>query len=137
MHNTVLKMGRAAAIAALALSGPAFAAGQVGQTAFQDPVTGRLRNPTAAEAQQLNDLRKADRDARRAAPDAAVAQAPVRQANGAVHAMLGEDSMTYSVMTRNASGELVMQCVTGEDAAQKTLSTPATTPSKEHQHEAE
>jgi hypothetical protein len=42
------------ALAALALSSSAFAAEQVGQTCSRIRRTGELRNPTAAEAKQLN-----------------------------------------------------------------------------------
>jgi hypothetical protein len=138
MHNSVFSMSRVVAIATLALSGSAFAAGQDGQTVFKDPQTGKLRNPTATEAKQLNDLRAAQRAAAAAerkatfAPQANVASL---QRNGVVQAFLDEESISYSVMTRDASGQLVLQCVTGATAAKETMSIPATTESKEHQHE--
>jgi hypothetical protein len=138
MHNTVFSMCRVVAIAALALSGSAFAAGQDTQTVVKDPLTGKLRNPNAAEAKELGDLRAAQRatavNERKAsgAPQANVANL---QKNGVVQAFLDEESISYSVMTRDANGELVLQCVTGETAAKKTMSTPATTQSKEHEHE--
>ena len=142
MHKQVLMMSRVAAIAALALSGSAFAAGQDGQTVFKDKATGQLRNPTPAQAQELNDKREQDRAARKAAEasQAAASGKPapgteIVYSNGMVQTVLGEDSISYSVMTRNAKGELVLQCVTGADAAKNTLSTPATTQPKEHQHE--
>lgn len=138
MSNTVFSICRVAAIATLALSGSAFAAGQEAQTVFKDPVTGKLRNPTATEAKQLNDLRSAQRAAAVAARKASGApQANVAnlQKNGAVQVYTDEDSISYSVMTRDAAGELVLQCVTGASAAKTTMSTPATTHSKEHQHE--
>lgn len=138
MHNNVLRMSRMAAIAALALSGSAFAAGQEGQTVFKDPVTGRMREPTAADVQELNAARSAERAAAAAERKASKAPAtgvPVRQSNGAIQITPDEGSMTYSVMTRNAAGELVLQCVTGAASAQAALSAPATTNSKEHQHE--
>lgn len=142
MHKQVLLMSRVVAIAALALSGSAFAAGQDGQTVFKDPVTGKFRNPTADEAKQLNDLRAADKAAAKAerkqsnvAAKGAPAGTAVRQANGIIQGTLDEESMTYSVMTRNAEGELVLQCVTGAESAKTAMSTPATTVSKEHKHE--
>lgn len=141
MHK-LFKMGRVAAIATLAVSGSAFAAGQDGQTVFKDAATGQLRNPTAAQAKELNDLREQDRAARSAAETSARAAAgkpavgaEIIHPNGMVQVVLGEDSISYSVMTRNDKGELVLQCVTGADAANKTLSTPVTVQSKEHQHE--
>ncbi|MDB5907766.1 MAG: hypothetical protein JWP34_1880 [Massilia sp.] len=138
MHNTVFSMRHVVAIAALALSGSAFAAGQDGQTVFKDPQTGKLRNPTAEEAKQLNDLRAAQRAAganERKASGAPQANVARLQANGVVQAFVDEESISYSVMTRNAAGELVLQCVTGATAAKEVMSTPATTESKEHQHE--
>ena len=137
MHN-LFSMSRVVALAALALSGSAFAAGQDGQTVFKDPLTGQLRNPNAAEAKQLNDLRAAQRAAAAAerkasgAPQANVANL---QKNGVVQAFLDEESISYSVMKRDANGQLVLECVTGATAAKETMSTPATIESKEHQHE--
>jgi hypothetical protein len=137
MHN-LFSMSRVVALAALALSGSAFAAGQDGQTVFKDPLTGQLRNPNATEAKQLNDLRAAQRAAAAAerkasgAPQANVAKL---QKNGVVQAFLDEESISYSVMKRDANGQLVLECVTGATAAKETMSTPATIESKEHQHE--
>lgn len=142
MQKQVLSMSRVVAIAALALSGSAFAAGQASQTAFKDPATGRMREPTASEQQELQAARAAERAAMkaegaaaRAAAKAPAAGVPVRQSNGAIEITPDEDTMTYSVMTRNAAGELVLQCVTGAASAQTAMSTSATTESKEHQHE--
>jgi hypothetical protein len=139
MHISVLTMSRVAAIAALALSGSAFAAGQEGQTVFKDAATGQLRNPTAAQAKELNDQRAADRAANalaRKSKTSVPVGAAVRQANGIIRGEPDEESISYSVMTRNADGELVLQCVTGASAVKETLSTTAsTTESKEHQHE--
>lgn len=129
------------AVATLALSATAFAAGQdaqVGQTAFKDPVTGKMRNPTAAEAKQLNDLRAAQRAADVAARKASGApQANVArmQSNGILTADLDESSMSYSVVRRTAHGALEHDCVTGDHAAAKTLSTPVSTQPKEQQNE--
>jgi hypothetical protein len=87
-------------------------------------------------AQQLNVARRpraaaAERKAA-GAPQANVANL---QKNGVVQAFLDEDSISYSVMTRDADGKLVLQCVTGATAAKETMSIPATIESKEHQHE--
>ena len=129
------------AVAALALSAAASAAGQdaqASQTAFKDPVTGKMRNPTAAEAKQLNDLRAAQRASQVAARTAAGApQANVIrvQKNGIVAAHLDEESVSYSVVRRNAAGELEVDCVKGATAAVNAMSTPVTTQSKEQQNE--
>lgn len=138
MHTSVMTMSRMAAIAALALSGSAFAAGQEGQTVFKDAATGQLRNPTAAQAKELNDAKAAARAAKAAEPkdlSAGPTGVAIRQSNGIIRAVPDEESISYSVMTRNAQGELVLQCVTGASAAKATMSIPATTESKEHQHE--
>ena len=138
MHNTVLPIRHAVAIAALALSGSAFAAGQDGQTVFKDPKTGELRNPTAEEAKQLNDLRAAQRAAainERKVSGAPPANVATMQRNGVVQAFLDEDSISYSVMTRNSAGELVLQCVTGANAAKEAMLTSAGTESKGHKHD--
>jgi hypothetical protein len=140
MYNSVFSINRIAAITAVALafSGTAFAAGQDGQTVFKDPLTGEIRNPRAAEAKQLNDLRAAQRAAavaeRKAsgAPQANVANV---MRNGIVQAYLDEESISYSVVTRDAKGDLALHCVTGTTAEEETSTTPATTVSKEHQHE--
>ncbi len=131
------------AVATLALSATASAAGQdaqVGQTVFKDPVTGKMRNPTAAEAKQFNDLRAAQRAteaaARKAsgAPQAGVAR---MQSNGILVADLDESHMMYSVVRRDAQGKLQHECVTGEHAAHTTTTTPVSTQSKEQQNEVE
>lgn len=139
MHISVMTMSRMAAIAALALSGSAFAAGQEGQTVFKDAATGQLRNPTAAQAKELNDKKAADRAAtgfERKSKTSVPVGTVARQANGVVRGEPDAESISYSVMTRNAAGELVLECVTGATAANETMSTIALTPaSKEHQHE--
>jgi hypothetical protein len=140
MYNSVFSMSRIAAITAvvLACSGSAFAAGQDGQTVFKDPLTGQIRNPNAAEAKQLDDLRAAQRAAAAAQRKASGApQANVVNVlrNGIVQAFLDEESVSYSVVTRDVEGQLALQCVTGATAAQETMSKPATTASKEQQHE--
>lgn len=141
MQKTKFLLWRMATIAAvgLAFSSAALAAGQDGQTVFKDPKTGKLRAPTAAEEKELNSLRAAQRSAAVAERKASGApQANVANVlrNGIVQAYLDEDSVSYSVMTRNAKGELVLQCVDGATAAKDALSKPETsTTAKEHQHE--
>ena len=137
MQNTVFPIRHVVAIAALALSGSAFAAGQDGQTVHKDPQTGEFRNPTAEDAKELNDLRAAQRAAainERRVSGAPPANVATLQANGVRRAFLDEESISYSVMTRNAAGELVLQCVTGADAAIGAMFTSATE-SKGHQHD--
>jgi hypothetical protein len=137
MH-TALTLRSVVAIAALALTGSAFAAGQDGQTVHKDPVTGKIRNATAAEAKQLNELRAADLAARKAARQAAGAPATgvVRlQNNGIAAAYVDEELVSYSVVRRAENGKLEADCVQGKTAAEAALSNPVTTHSEEHQHE--
>jgi hypothetical protein len=138
MHTPALTLRSVVAIAALALTGSAFAAGQASQTVHKDPRTGKIRNATAVEAKQLNDLRAADRAAQQAARQASGAPATgvVRlQQNGIIAAHVDEEAVMYSVMRRTADGKLEHDCVHGKTAAVSELSNPVTTHSKEHQHE--
>jgi hypothetical protein len=141
MHTPALTLRSAVAIAALALTGSAFAAGQDGQasqTVHKDPRTGQIRNATAAEAKQLNDLRAADRAAQKAARLAAGAPAAgvVRlQQNGIAAAYVDEESVSYSVVRRNADGKLEQDCIDGKTAAESALTNPVIKHSEEHQHE--
>ncbi|ALK98505.1 hypothetical protein AB595_06220 [Massilia sp. WF1] len=143
MHIPAFTLRSVVAIAALALTGSAFAAGQdgqAGQTVHKDPATGKIRNATAAEAKQLNDLRAADRAAQKAARKAAGAPAAgvVRlQQNGIAAAYVDEESVSYSVVRRDAGGKLEADCFQGKTAAETALSKPVTTHSEEHQHEVE
>jgi hypothetical protein len=141
MHTPALTLRSVVAIAALALTSSAFAAGQdgqAGQTVHKDPVTGKVRNATAAEAKELNDLRAADRAAKKAARKAAGAPAAgvVRlQQNGIAAAYVDEESVSYSVVRRGADGKLDADCIQGKTAAEATLHKPVTAHSEEHQHE--
>ena len=142
MQTSVRTLRSAIAIAALSLTSTAFAAGQdsqAGQTVFKDPVTGQFRNPTAAEAKKLNDLRSADRAADKAARKAAGGPATgvVRlQQNGIIAAHVDEESYMHSVMTRNADGTVENNCVHGKTAADTSaLTVPVTMHAKEHQNE--
>lgn len=141
MHTPALTLRSIVAIAALMLTGSALAAGQdgqAGQTVHKDPRTGKIRNATAAEAQQLNDLSAADRAAQKAARQAAGAPAAGvarLQHNGIVAAYVDEESVSYSLARRNADGKLEQECIDGKTAAESALTNPVTTHSEEHQHE--
>lgn len=148
MSKKTIVLSAAAAIAALALSGPAFGAGQQGMTVVKDPVTGQLRGPTAEEAAQLNALAAQGKavaapgknSRKAAAAGIAPETAPgttTYYADGTVEMTVDPEMVSYSVMTKGADGKLVLQCVTGASAATKAMSTPATTDSKEHQHDAQ
>ena len=141
MQIHALTLRGVVAIAALALTGSAFAAGQEvqpGQTVAKDQKTGKIRNATAEEAKQLNDLRAADMAARKAERQAAglPATGVVRlQQNGIVAAVVDEESVSYSVVRRGADGKLERDCVQGKAAAEAALNNPVTTHAEEHAHE--
>ena len=138
MHIPAITLRSVVAIGALALAGSAFAAGQEGQVVAKDPVTGKIRNANAAEAKKLNELRAADRAARKAARQAAGAPATgvVRlQQNGIAAAYVDEESVSYSVVHRTADGKLEADCIHGKTAAESALTNPVTKHSEEHQHE--
>ena len=146
MFKKTILLSAAAAIAALALSGAAVAAGQQGMSVVKDAATGQLRAPTADEASQLQALGAQQRAAASTPNRGALARgataaatlAPgttIYHANGAVEMTVDPESVSYSVMTKEADGNLALQCVTGATAADKAMSTPATQ-SKEHQHDA-
>lgn len=138
MQKRVSTLRSAVAIAALAFAGSALAAGQEGQTVAKDKHTGKLRNATAAEVQQLNELRKAERAAMKAARAASGAPATGvarLQQNGVVAAHVDEESMMHTVVRRTADGKLEAECAHGAHAAETALSTPVSTHAKEHQNE--
>lgn len=95
-------------------------------TVARDPATGRLRAPTAEEAQELARQRQAQGlaqgqqrslTARSAAP--AQASAPLIRSHrgGAASVRVTEEFASHSVVKRTADGKLVQQCVTAHDAA--------------------
>ncbi|MGH8863466.1 MAG: post-PEP-CTERM-1 domain-containing protein [Burkholderiales bacterium] len=88
------------------------AIGTAGMRAQKDRDTGQLRAPTAAEVQELDVLTPA------------VPEAPVEirgLPDGSTIAKLNQSYMSYSVVQKDASGELAEQCVTGESAADHAL----------------
>jgi len=102
------------------------AAATSGMKAYRDAETGKLRRPTA------DDLL-----AEAAAAPARVAAPSVRittSANGRRSAQLDESFMSYAVVNRDASGKLDMQCVTGEEQAQKALAGAITRKEQGHAH---
>jgi hypothetical protein len=105
---------------------PACAAGQDGMVVVRDPQTGQMRTPTPAELKALT-------------PQApAMLQPPPRPVlvthpDGSRKVYLGEKSMVYSVVTKDAEGKLHDQCVQGEHAAQAALGQSA--PAKHNQEQ--
>ena len=118
------------ALAALSLPPCAGAAGQEGMVVVRDRESGQLRAPTPAELRTLRAQQKA------MAPPAAVAPS-VQRPDGTRHLHLGERSMVYSVLSRDAGGKQVIGC-TGAHAARAAIETPAHgASSREHGHERE
>lgn len=85
------------------------ASAQEGMTVVRDPVTGKLRAPTAAE---LRDLRRQNPQPQMTP---AKPQSTLR-ADGTRKLQLGERGMVYSVVTRSADGKLKHECVHADDA---------------------
>lgn len=86
--------------------------GAAGMRVQKDRTTGQLRAPTAEEVQEFDALTPA-------APEAPVefSQRP----DGSVVAKLNSAYLSYSVVSKDASGKLIERCVTGESAADHAL----------------
>jgi hypothetical protein len=81
-----------------------------------DPETGQLRMPTPEELIQAS-----------LEPEAVASPVEVRTLpDGTRVAALGAAAMAHSVVRRNADGTLQEDCVTGQPAAARALSTPVT-----------
>lgn len=114
------------------------AAPSAGMRAAVDPATGKLRPMTAAEAKALDDITRARArasakakgsvgGAKGAKTSSALGSESVAPgevfttSSGAIGVALDESQEVYSVVTRGADGKLQMQCVTGQDEANKAL----------------
>jgi hypothetical protein len=102
------------------------AAATSGMKAYRDAETGKLRRPTPDDL-----LAEA---AAAPAPAAAPSARITTSANGRRSAQLDESFMSYAVVNRNASGKLDMQCVTGEEQAQKALAGDVAGKEQGHAH---
>jgi hypothetical protein len=85
-----------------------------GLVVFIDPVTGKIRQPDAAEIGQL------------VSPGGVKVQPPkplvqVALPGGGFMVKLDSSFESYSVVTRSPDGKLVMDCVTGEKAAKNAI----------------
>ena len=85
--------------------------GGSGAVVFIDPATGQIRQPTPAEIGSLAD---------QARSTAGTPSAPVtiQGPGGAVGVKLGEDSLSYTVVTKTPDGKLATECVTGSKQAE-------------------
>jgi hypothetical protein len=109
-----------------------------GLVVFIDPVTGKIRQPDAAEIGTLSGTPAPGSAGGANAP--AVARRPVarpiefRGPANSVGVKLGEDSLSYMVVTRTPDGKLAEDCVTGGQAAAALVTkgvTPKTTAAPE------
>ena len=91
------------------------AAKENGLKVFIDPVTGQIRQPTAAEIGTLSE------------PKAEAVQSQltlIAGPGGGVGAVLDDSTMMYMVVTKRPDGKLDMDCVTGDKAAANRLANP-------------
>lgn len=138
MSKNTFALGQVVAVAALTLSGSAFAAGQEGMQVVRDATTGQLRAPNAAEHQALQAQAALLKSKSRsfAAPAAASLVAGTKARRGTTAYTVPEESIVYSVVTRNADGTLDQQCITGADAAAHAIQNQAAVSlNKEHKNE--
>ena len=123
---------------------PAAQAADAGMRIVRDPITGKLRGPTAEEFKAMEEQEaKAKADQAASAPAAAgPAAAPqefqeLSAPSGAVGFRVGDAFLNHSVMTRNADGTMTLHCVTGTDAAEKLTKNPQSSTAgtdREHGH---
>ncbi|HLO95674.1 MAG TPA: hypothetical protein VK195_15285 [Burkholderiaceae bacterium] len=93
--------------------------GADGMIAVRDPVTGQLRAPTADELAALQAKSQAAKSTSRLrALSVAPAQAERVNSRGAIGFRPGPESISYSVVTRNADGSLSSTCVQGQEQAE-------------------
>ncbi len=92
-----------------AQSAQAQKSGARGMTAFRDPDTGELREPTADEAAAL---------AGQNVQEASVPE-PIVSAQGISGLRLGDDQMTFTVATRNSDGTVSIQHAAGKTQAER------------------
>jgi hypothetical protein len=87
---------------------------------FIDPVTGKVRQPTPADIENLMGATKARAVAKQSGQPE---QLDMRYgAGGAVGVKLGATSLSYVVATKTPDGKLSVDCVTGDKAAAKAVS---------------
>jgi hypothetical protein len=109
---------------------PATAPQAGGLVVFIDPVTGQIRQPDAAEIGALTAAPQTDGPVQ---PGGSISQrhAPVvhrefRTPSGVIGVKLGDESLSYMVVTKTADGKLAEDCVNGVDAAATAVSKGAT-----------
>jgi hypothetical protein len=134
--STQMKLLISGVLAGLCLfvmgTAPVRAAGQQGMVVVRDPQTGQMRAPTPDELKALR--------ARTPAPASLQGALPARPAvttrtDGSHGVRLGDKSLVYEIVSRDAEGNLTSQCVQGDDAARAATTKDAHN-DKEHNHDA-
>lgn len=106
------------------------AAGQDGVIVVRDAQTGQMRAPTAAELKALAPA------GAKVSTQVPLSSLVVTKPNGSRTLRLAERGQVYSVVSRAPDGQLVEQCVQGENAANAALAQPAQPRNnQEHRHE--
>lgn len=111
----------ACALAAATLAAPAVMA-QDAQRVVRDAETGQLRAPTVEEANAMSARAARAASTLRVAPATPLVK---YHRSGATGARLTNEHLSHSVVSRNADGSLSEQCVTGAEAADAAVKSPA------------
>jgi hypothetical protein len=83
---------------------------------FIDPATGKMIQPTDA---QIGSLATSPQPSPQAGPKPKAPVTAIQGPGGAVGMMLGPESLSYSIATRTADGKIALDCVTGNQAADR------------------
>jgi hypothetical protein len=107
--------------------------------AYVDPETGELRAATAEEARLLSNATAARPRTRQLANSTATAASTDEERlifgpGNTVGLLLGEESMVFQTVQLDADGNLIQQCVTGEDQATHALHSAAAQPTQQESH---
>ncbi len=95
-------------------------AGQAGMTAFIDPATGQFTGPTAQDAAALEAAKPtvAATSATQNRRSTLAARTPnIYPAQGGVGVALDDSTMQYSVARKDGKGQVVTDCVPGQEVA--------------------
>lgn len=92
---------------------PAPGPNAAGVMVFIDPVTGKIVQPNEAQMGKLAPSPE------RAGPKAKAPVVTIQGPGGAVGMVLGPESLSYSIATRTADGKIALDCVTGDQAAER------------------
>ena len=124
------------ALAALVCASPARATeGAAGLRVAKDPVTGRLRAPTADEAKALATQSRAK--PRLGLLTGKTNPQPIQHPDGTVEQELDDSTLSFSVARRNRDGSIGLYEITGAMSAKQLVKAPqaAAKTGKERQHD--